>query len=92
MSPHEIIGVGCSLKSDVGACGIRCGPAREGAISERTFEGKPISEFRDSDDRIQSFDRELIRLSIGEFDPGSGRTLAACLTHASRTDLGATPG
>ena len=22
----------------------------------------------------------------GEFDPGSGRTLAACLTHASRTD------
>jgi hypothetical protein len=24
--------------------------------------------------------------AIGEFDPGSGRTLAACLTHASRTD------
>ena len=24
---------------------------------------------------------------IGEFDPGSGRTLAACLTHASRTGL-----
>ena len=23
---------------------------------------------------------------FGEFDPGSGRTLAACLTHASRTD------
>ena len=23
----------------------------------------------------------------GEFDPGSGRTLAACLTHASRTRL-----
>ncbi len=23
----------------------------------------------------------------GEFDPGSGRTLAACLTHASRADL-----
>ena len=23
----------------------------------------------------------------GEFDPGSGRTLAACLTHASRTNL-----
>ena len=22
----------------------------------------------------------------GEFDPGSGRTLAACLTHASRTE------
>ena len=26
------------------------------------------------------------RINIyGEFDPGSGRTLAACLTHASRT-------
>ena len=24
---------------------------------------------------------------IGEFDPGSGRTLAACLTHASRTEI-----
>jgi hypothetical protein len=27
----------------------------------------------------------LIRSLDGEFDPGSGRTLAACLTHASRT-------
>ena len=26
--------------------------------------------------------RELYQ-SLGEFDPGSGRTLAACLTHAS---------
>jgi hypothetical protein len=25
--------------------------------------------------------------TFGEFDPGSGRTLAACLTHASRTEL-----
>src|SRR5665647_391899 len=25
------------------------------------------------------------KTSNGEFDPGSGRTLAACLTHASRT-------
>src|SRR6266540_5754461 len=24
---------------------------------------------------------------FGEFDPGSGRTLAACLTHASRTGI-----
>ena len=23
----------------------------------------------------------------GEFDPGSGQTLAACLTHASRTEI-----
>ena len=27
---------------------------------------------------------------VGEFDPGSGRTLAACLTHASRGRWGAT--
>ena len=27
----------------------------------------------------------------GEFDPGSGRTLAACLMHASRADSGGNP-
>ena len=27
----------------------------------------------------------LFFVFYGEFDPGSGRTLAACLTHASRT-------
>ena len=27
----------------------------------------------------------LVVVFVGEFDPGSGRTLAACLTHASRT-------
>ena len=27
----------------------------------------------------------LFLFLFGEFDPGSGRTLAACLTHASRT-------
>ena len=26
----------------------------------------------------------FVRVFVGEFDPGSGRTLAACLTHASR--------
>ena len=29
--------------------------------------------------------RIVLRSFYGEFDPGSGRTLAACLTHASRT-------
>src|SRR5690606_25506227 len=28
---------------------------------------------------------DAARVFDGEFDPGSGRTLAACLTHASRT-------
>src|SRR5258708_28276208 len=30
----------------------------------------------------------VLSFFFGEFDPGSGRTLAACLTHASRTDPG----
>ena len=36
-------------------------------------------------ENIQLFDPSYIEFFIGEFDPGSGRTLAACLTHASRT-------
>ena len=28
---------------------------------------------------------KLFKDFVGEFDPGSGRTLAACLIHASRT-------
>ena len=28
--------------------------------------------------------KSLFEFFIGEFDPGSGRTLAACLTHASQ--------
>ncbi len=31
------------------------------------------------------FCRDFFHVFHGEFDPGSGRTLAACLTHASRT-------
>ena len=29
---------------------------------------------------------ETFQALFGEFDPGSGRTLAACLTHASRAE------
>ena len=36
-----------------------------------------------SDCEFTSFCEEFL---FGEFDPGSGRTLAACLTHASRTE------
>ena len=36
-------------------------------------------------ENIQLFASSYIEFFIGEFDPGSGRTLAACLTHASRT-------
>src|ERR1051325_7629457 len=41
---------------------------------------------RDAIDRQRNMTavrEELYRTLIGEFDPGSGRTLAACLTHAS---------
>jgi hypothetical protein len=34
---------------------------------------------------VSSFGMVLVPIFFGEFDPGSGRTLAACLTHASRT-------
>jgi hypothetical protein len=33
----------------------------------------------------QAFSELPFWVLFGEFDPGSGRTLAACLTHASRT-------
>ena len=34
-----------------------------------------------------SFRAVIFMIFHGEFDPGSGLTLAACLTHASRTDF-----
>ena len=38
-------------------------------------------------DSVRQLFEELYHLFIrGEFDPGSGRTLAACLTHASQGD------
>src|SRR5258707_15155655 len=37
---------------------------------------------------VGMFDQPGFEFFFGEFDPGSGRTLAACLTHASRTILG----
>ena len=36
---------------------------------------------------ILSKGQEKYKSLTGEFDPGSGRTLAACLTHASRAVL-----
>ena len=49
------------------------------AINKRTF--KPVLEVF-----VMSWiSNDLI--FFREFDPGSGRTLAACLTHASRTEF-----
>ena len=53
---------------------------RVSSLEERPNEVKEILKQQE----------EPNRLSIkyyGEFDPGSGRTLAACLTHASRTGI-----
>ena len=35
---------------------------------------------------LDCFCVEMFLVFDGEFDPGSGRTLAACLTHASRAE------
>ena len=46
----------------------------------------PLSACLDSGlPRFSVSERLLIDIN-GEFDPGSGRTLAACLTHASRAE------
>ena len=34
----------------------------------------------------------VLKFFCGEFDPGSGRTLAACLTHAAQTPTGGSSG
>ena len=34
----------------------------------------------------KNFENEQVKHFNGEFDPGSGRTLAACLIHASRAE------
>ena len=44
----------------------------------RGYSPCPSQTFQNAAEAIQ-------RVLDGEFDPGSGRTLAACLTHASRT-------
>ena len=51
------------------------------SVKKRSLEAMVESEEETMEKRINS------KYLNGEFDPGSGRTLAACLTHASRTDL-----
>src|SRR5687768_632425 len=63
---------GCSTVNALTTDNVRLGASRsEGLVSPTA--GSP--DFRPSG--ADDLD--------GEFDPGSGRTLAACLTHASRT-------
>ena len=51
----------------------------------QTFRQKMNVSLRRHRERASAPTRSVQPLFIGEFDPGSGRTLAACLTHASRT-------
>ena len=46
---------------------------------------KLIASFSEAFVRLEAELARLQSIFYGEFDPGSGRTLAACLTHASRT-------
>jgi hypothetical protein len=45
----------------------------------------PLVDRNKTDNKKSSSVRQYQLIIYGEFDPGSGRTLAACLTHASRT-------
>ena len=55
-------------------------------VDRRNSERRRVSVGVRNDDLTTSEDsvtESYFKQSIGEFDPGSGRTLAACLTHAS---------
>ena len=56
-----------------------------GESFDRTFSVIWTALFREvgNDSAEQRRFIELFSNTLGEFDPGSGRTLAACLTHAS---------
>ena len=56
-----------------------------GEISKpETFKVIPDVESKDNVWRRPRSEEQSNLQTIGEFDPGSGRTLAACLTHASQ--------
>ena len=57
---------------------------RQHVLRIRFSNGTQNVKFPNEHNRVRS--TELFELH-GEFDPGSGRTLAARLTHASRTEL-----
>ena len=73
----------CSLKTK--QCKVEIKP------DVRTNITSVINVNQNNFDFLKSLSRFFINNFYGEFDPGSGRTLAACLTHASRTDWCLTP-
>src|SRR5882757_449480 len=64
--------------------GLTAGPLRVGIGSTSKPAHGPAFELGRFCTTLR---REYVRTVFhGEFDPGSGRTLAACLTHASRAE------
>src|SRR5215467_66537 len=61
------------------SCSVRGG--RES--SDRTFCDSDALSLPLCKQRVETAESERANQPRGEFDPGSGRTLAACLTHAS---------
>ena len=55
----------------------------EKILKELILRNWPLKTVKGKDSQVSYLDR--IKHFIREFDPGSGWTLAACLTHASRT-------
>ena len=76
----------CSLTSDVNGNqdGVRVLRSVRRTRGGHGEDNNLLSVIRTTEN-IQLFASSYIEFFIGEFDPGSGRTLAACLTHASRT-------
>src|SRR6185312_9255765 len=66
--------------------GLTAGPFGKGSASDQP--SKPAhGQLSSSADLVSRFGASTVRTVFhGEFDPGSGRTLAACLTHASRAE------
>ena len=64
-----------------------CGPILD-SKEFRIGQNKPTGNQKGHTILIEGHNsiKESNQIFNGEFDPGSGRTLAACLTHASRTD------
>ncbi len=60
-------------------------PRRKNSLWRKRLTKELLSQFFRS--ICYELDIKLELIFFREFDPGSGRTLAACLTHASRTEF-----
>ena len=69
----------CTFPTD-GCCGFAADVLVLVPVADRTtIQRHPVGPC------TRGADRHTLSVTVGEFDPGSGRTLAACLMHASRT-------